>query len=157
MVANQPLANRYREVEVKTANPLELVVILYDGAIHSLQQALEQLKQNDVAGRSRSINRFVALLSQLQASLNFDEGGAIASSLDRLYTYMKERVFQANVGQKSEPLHEVINLLQNLRSAWQELAAQVSTVEIQGNIANAQLVKAETMKTQQLTTLNISG
>jgi len=117
-------ADRYREVAIKTANPLQLVVILYDAAIQSLQEALEHLKSNDISARARTLNKTVAIITELQASLNFEVGGEIAGSLDRLYTYMKQRIFKANVDQAAEPLAEVITLLGNLRSAWCEVAGQ---------------------------------
>ena len=126
MVNNHSYADRYREVAIKTANPLQLVVILYDAAIQSLQEALEHLKSNDISARARSLNKTVAIITELQASLNFEVGGDIAGSLDRLYTYMKQRIFKANVDQAAEPLAEVITLLGNLRSAWCEVASQSS-------------------------------
>jgi flagellar protein FliS len=124
MSHNRPIANRYREVAIKTANPVQLVVILYDGAIQALQEAQEFLRRKDIAGRVRCINRSVAIISELQASLNFSAGGDIAHSLDRLYIYMKQRVFKANVDQTPEPLAEVELLLGNLRSAWEQLATE---------------------------------
>ncbi len=124
MGANHPLADRYREVAVKTANPLQLIVILYDAAIQSLQEAQKHMGCNDIASRARCTNRSVAIISELQASLNFQAGGDLAGSLDRLYTYMKQRIFKANVDKQAEPLAEVSSLLSNLRSAWKELATQ---------------------------------
>ncbi len=122
MSGNNPMAHRYREVGIKTANPVQLVVILYDGAIQALQEAQEFLRQKNIPGRARCINRAVGIISELQASLNFSAGGDIAQSLDRLYDYMKQRIFKASVDQSPEPLAEVVTLLGNLRSAWVELA-----------------------------------
>jgi flagellar secretion chaperone FliS len=124
MVANNAYANRYKEVAIKTATPLQLVVILYDGAIQALQEAQENLRRQDIPARARCINRSVSIITELQASLNFSIGGDIAESLDRLYNYMKQRIFKANIDQSPEPLNEVVTLLGNLRSAWNTLAAQ---------------------------------
>ena len=124
MVARQPYANRYREVEIRTANPLQLVVILYDGAIQNLQEAVEKLRRGDIEGRSHATNRALAILSELQASLNFKEGGQISTALDSLYAYMKRQIFAASVEKSLEPFQEVASLLMTLRTAWQELAAQ---------------------------------
>ncbi len=123
-MSDEALAYRYRDVAVKTANPIQLIVMLYDGAIHSLQQAQEHLKRRDIGGRARCVNRALAIISELQASLNFKEGGEIALSLNRLYGYMRQQVFNGNVEQRSEPLAEVVRLLEELRSAWRELALQ---------------------------------
>jgi flagellar secretion chaperone FliS len=124
MSGNQALAHRYKEVAIKTANPLQLVVMLYDAAICSLKEAKDQVGRRDIAGRSRSINKCISIISELQSCLNLKQGGEIASSLDRLYDYMKRRIFTANVEQSIEPLEETEALLENLRSAWNELVAQ---------------------------------
>ncbi len=124
MPNNLPLANRYRETAIKTANPLQLVVILYDGAIQSLKEAREHMKRKDIGKRTRCLNRSVAIISELQASLNFSASGSIAESLDRLYNYMKQGIFKAGIEQETEPLTQIIVLLENLRSAWGELASQ---------------------------------
>lgn len=156
MVANQQ-AHRYREVAVKTANPLQLVVILYDAAIHALQQAQEHIKRKDIAGRARCLNRSLAIISELQACLNFKEGGEIADSLDRLYNYVKQRIFRANVEQRAEPLAEVVTLLENLRSAWNELVAQSARADITANRPKS--TDSDLLKngTTGLSALNISG
>jgi len=122
MVGKQPFARRYQEMEVCTASPLQLIVMLYDGAAQSLQEAREQLKRGDIEGRTRSLNRAIAIISELQASLNFESGGQIAMSLESLYSYMKTRIVASNFGQTAEPLDEVIPLLTMLRSAWQEIS-----------------------------------
>jgi len=158
MGSNAPLANRYREVAIKTANPIQLIVILYDGAIQSLQEAREHIKGKDIANRSRCLNRSVAIISELQASLNFNVGGDIAGSLDRLYTYMKQRIFEASVEQTIEPLNHVLGLLDNLRAAWGELACQANNAGMAAASApRPELIRsipaAEGLQSQ----LNISG
>ncbi len=126
MAGNQSYAHRYREVAVKTANPLQLIVMLYDAAICSLQEAREHIDRKNIAGRSRSLNKCISIISELQSCLNLKAGGEIADSLDRLYDYMKRRIFSANVEQSVQPLVEIEALLENLRSAWGEIAGQTS-------------------------------
>lgn len=115
-------AHRYLEMEIKTATPTELVVVLYDGAIADLQKAQEHLAARDIAGRACCLNRAMAILTELQANLNFEAGGEIALSLDRLYRYLKDRIFQANLHQDAAPLKEAASLLCNLRGGWEEVA-----------------------------------
>ncbi len=124
MTVEQPLAHRYRETAIKTANPLQLVVILYDGAIRALTMAQEHIRVGDIGGRTSAINSCVAIVTELQASLDFKEGGQIAGSLNRLYDHVKNLVIKANLEQNREPLVEAVTLLENLRSAWAELAAR---------------------------------
>ena len=124
MSSYQSLAHRYREIAIKTASPLQLIVMLYDAAICSLKEAQEHMCQKNIAGRSRAINKCIRIISDLQSSLNLKAGGEIAGSLYRLYDYMTRTLFKANVDQSSQALSEIEILLENLRSAWVELVNQ---------------------------------
>jgi flagellar secretion chaperone FliS len=133
MVGYQNSANRYREVAISTANPLQLVIMLYDAAICSIQEAQGHINKKDIAARSRSVNKCIAIISELQSCLNLRAGGEIANSLDRLYDYMKRRIFTANVQQSCQPLVEVEALLENLSSAWKQIAGQATRADASTN------------------------
>ncbi len=159
MTGNQSLAHRYREVAVKTANPLQLVVMMYDAAICCLKEAKEQMGRKDIAGRSRSVNKSISIISELQSCLNIKQGGEIASSLDRLYDYMKRRIFTANLEQSIEPLEEIESLLENLRSAWSELVAQNQNARVQTTLQSlpeTEIIRSGNPLSMQLKSLNIS-
>jgi flagellar protein FliS len=113
---------RYREVEIKTATPIELVVLLYDTAIANLQKAQEHLATGEIAKRVECINQVMAVLTELEANLNFEAGGQLSFSLERLYRYLKTRLFEANLHQDAAPLKECVRLMSNLREAWAEIA-----------------------------------
>ncbi|MDR1726779.1 MAG: flagellar export chaperone FliS [Acidobacteriota bacterium] len=134
MNGTQYFANRYQEVDVNTATPLQLVVMLYDAAVNSLEKAREQMQRNDIAGRTKEVNKCVAIISELQSSLNMKEGGEIASGLNRLYDYMKGTLFKAGLDQDPGLIAEVEGLLSNLRSAWRQIAsgkaAQAAQVDV---------------------------
>jgi flagellar protein FliS len=115
-------ALRYQEVKIKTATPLELVVMLYDAAIADLKKAQEHIATRNIAARTRCLNKVMSILTELQANLNFEAGGDIASSLNRLYRYMQDRIFQANLQQSAESLKEIVGLLIDLRTAWAEIS-----------------------------------
>ena len=127
MPSNHPCTNTYREVEVRTANPVQLVVMLYDGAISALKEAQEHIRSNDIAARGRCANRATAIISELQATLNFRDGASIAVSLDSLYAYLKQLIFRANLEHKCEPLAEAAGLLENLRPAWSAAASETGS------------------------------
>jgi flagellar secretion chaperone FliS len=159
MSGNQSLAHRYREIAVKTANPIQLVVMLYDAAICSIKEAREHMDHKNIASRSRSINKCISIISELQSCLNLKDGGDIAGSLDRLYNYMKKRIFCANVEQSIQPLAEIEVLLENLRSAWIELASQTQGTMNQAAappLMNQRIAPAAPPETIQLKSLNIS-
>jgi flagellar protein FliS len=159
MVGNESLAYRYREVAVKTANPLQLVVMLYDAAIFSLQQAQKHIRNKDIEGRSQSLNRSISIISELQSCLNLKEGGEIASSLDRLYDYMKRSIFKANIDQSLQPVQEIEGLLENLRSAWKELVEKSPCAEetvVSAQPSESKLMPAGKPGPAPMSSLNIS-
>jgi len=159
MAGNVSLAYRYKEVAVKTANPLQLVVMLYDTAIISLQKARNHIERKDIEGRSKELNHCISIISELQACLNLKEGGEIARSLDRLYDYMKRRIFKANVEQSVQPLEEIEGLLENLCAAWRELANKSqnsSQAGVNPGLMDSSVVGSGKPATTQLKNLNIS-
>ncbi|MBN2244040.1 MAG: flagellar export chaperone FliS [Acidobacteria bacterium] len=159
MSGNASPAYRYKEVAVNTANPLQLVVMLYDAAIASLQKARNCMKRKDIEGRSKALNRCISIISELQTCLNLREGGDIAQSLDRLYDYMKRGIIKANVDQSAQPLEEIEGLLDNICSAWRELVQRSPNTPEAGG---APRIPADTppgsarQAETQIQTLNIS-
>ncbi len=118
--------SRYQEVEIRTATPIQLVLILYDATIANLQKARQHVANRDIAGRTHCINKASSILTELQSNLSFEAGGQIAQSLDRLYRYVKKRIFEANLKQDGGPLTECIRLLIGLREAWAEVVRRES-------------------------------
>jgi flagellar protein FliS len=159
MSANQLFALKYKETAIKTANPVQLIVMLYDTAICSLKEAQQQMKRRDIAGRSRSLSKCIRIISELQSCLDLKAGGEIASSLDRLYDYMKRNIFKANIEQSLQPLVEVESLLENLRSAWNEVSVQARAPEKQSagqSLSPSEMIDGETPMTLELNSLNLS-
>jgi flagellar protein FliS len=112
----------YHQVEVNTSNGLKLVVMLYEGAIRFLAQAKISIENNNLTAKAAAIDRALAILGELQSTLRLDEGGEIASSLNRIYAYMMERIIEASTKLDVRPLDEVIKLLRILNSAWTEIS-----------------------------------
>jgi flagellar protein FliS len=116
---------------VRTADQLELVLILYKGAITQLNLAASHIRNRDIPNRVSCINKAVAMIGELQAALDFDRGGEIAASLNRLYSYILSRLTLANLRSDVVPIEETIELLSTLQSAWAEVRAQqVSSTQV---------------------------
>lgn len=126
-----PLPNTmYKEMQVRGANPLELVLLLYDGAITFLQSARQCIDQGDIEGRVNHINRASDIVSELRASLNFAEGKDVATGLNLFYLYINQRMVEANVRQSQTILDEVIHLLREVKASWmQVLTAQKNSTK----------------------------
>jgi len=116
-------AEAYRRVEAQSRSPLELVVMLYDGALRFLTDALEASARSDRRGRATAISKTMAIVAELQSTLNYEAGGAVAQEMDRLYTYVTERLVEASVKRDDKPIVEVRKLFATVRSGWADVAA----------------------------------
>ena len=113
----------YRRTVATSSSPLELVVRLYDGAIAFTLEAREAIAKKDVHARTRAVSRVLAIIAELQNTLNVQEGGDVALELDRLYTYMSARLLDVTAGADDRAAAEVHKLLSTLREGWSRIAA----------------------------------
>lgn len=110
-----------QDLNVLSASPVELVRLLYRGAIGAVRAARENLEQGDIRGRSRQITKACSIIEELTVSLDKERGGKVAADLAELYVYMHRRLIEANIEQVGGPLAEVEKLLQTLLEAWQQI------------------------------------
>jgi len=119
----------YREERILSADPLELVRLLYQAATSAVRDARSHLAAGDIAARSRAISKAHRILAELTVSLDHQRGGEISRRLAQLYDYMMRRLIEANFRQSDPPLAEVLGLLATLAEGWNGIkpAAEVET------------------------------
>lgn len=112
----------YQSNQVNTADQRQLVIMLYDGAIKFLHESigyLESFKTYDKA--NEKIIRVQEILSELMLSLDMEQGGEIANNLFNLYAFMKQQLLDANIKKESQPIKQVIKMLEGLSDAWKNM------------------------------------
>lgn len=107
----------YQQVKITTADPLQIVVLLYEGAIKNLNQWL-MLIDTDADTASARLMRTQEIINYLRTSLDHSQGGDIAFNLERLYNYMRDRLIEANLQLDRAKVQEVVGLLQTLLEGW---------------------------------------
>src|SRR5215212_7512806 len=90
----------YLEGRILSADPLELVRLLYHGCSDAVREARRKLEEGDIAGRSRAITNAHEILAELLTSLDRARGREIAERLAQLYDYMQGRLIEANCRQE---------------------------------------------------------
>jgi flagellar protein FliS len=108
-----------------SASPLELVCMLYDGAMESVLKAARCQRAGEIRGRATEIGRAMLILNELSSSLDQTSSGDLPVRLAELYDYMQRRLAEANIHQQAEPLEEVYGLLRTLREGWVDAAARI--------------------------------
>ncbi len=112
-------AEAYRQNEVLTANKETVLILLYEGAIRFLKQAIDAVEKKNQADKIKYIIKTNEIVAELRAGLNFKMGGEIAGNLERLYDYVADRLIQGNMNNSAQSLQEALTVLTSLHEAWE--------------------------------------
>ena len=129
--------NRYQdhlEDEILTANPVQLIQLLYRGALDSITSARRYLKLGDIRARSRAISKAMAIVTELSLSLDHTTGGDLSKNLAELYAYAEKLLIEANVEQSDPPVAEAERLLSTLLEGWPSEKQAAQNVVLAGSI-----------------------
>lgn len=97
-------SQQYRQTQVMTTDPLQLLIMTYDYAIAGCHE--------------RNLEKVTVALKELRSALNHEEGGQIAADLLSLYLYMADEVRKGH-------FEHVATLLQELRDTWVAVREQM--------------------------------
>ena len=117
-------ADAYRKTEAQSRSPMELVVMLYDGALRFVGQAQAA---TDKRVRLRAVSRAIAIITELQHTLNLKQGGDVAAELDRLYSFLHGRLLDVTMKGDADACEEVRKVLITLRDGWSQMASSTGS------------------------------
>ena len=147
-----PHPNQHHEYitqRVQTASPLELIRILYEAALQTVDEALRALQSGDILGRGRAVTKTIEILSELRIALRYDVQKEYCSTLAGLYGYMQSQLIRAHSEQSESLLLEVSRLLHTLLEGWtgamENLSSDQRTVD---NLNSDPLVHASPARQQ---------
>jgi flagellar protein FliS len=117
----------YRQTQAQTAAPGELVVMLYRGALRFVAAAVEAIDASDIEAAHTNLIRAQAIISELNETLDLARGGELASNLQAIYTYLNQRLIEANLRKDADAAREVERLLRELLPAWERAARETAS------------------------------
>ena len=113
---------QYKQVGVQSrimdATPHRLVQMLMEGVLEKISIAKGNIARKETAQKGKNISNAIALVGELDASLNKDAGGELAENLGDLYDYMSRRLVTANLQNDEAILDEVAGLMLDIKAAW---------------------------------------
>ncbi|MDR2198258.1 MAG: flagellar export chaperone FliS [Deltaproteobacteria bacterium] len=109
----------YRQTQVTTVDKGRLIIILYEGAIKFIREAMKAQEAGDIPGKASAINRALDIINELNQSLNMQEGGEIAVNLRRIYKFWNEHLLRAKVSRDGHGLGDVEGMMVSLAQAWE--------------------------------------
>lgn len=116
----------YQKNKYSTASPHKLILLLYEAAIKHIVHAQQAIQDQQMFTAHRSILKAQEIVSELIACLNEDRGGEVAVNMKNLYLYVIDCLVQANLRKQTDPLTQALDVLQPLKSAWEQIGKEVS-------------------------------
>ena len=119
----------YQRMQAETSTPGQLIALLYDAMLRSLDRAQAGLEQRDLESAHAPLLRAQDITLELISSLSVDdegEAGVMARQLAPLYEYMYRRLLEASVRKDVSAVEEVRRLILPVRDAWANALEQVS-------------------------------
>jgi len=120
----------YKETRIKTASQGQLLLMLYDEAIKQLDRGLDLMQLNNSGKKDpkrielfgKAIQKTQDILTELMVSLDMEQGEDIAKNLLSLYTWFSRELLDASIQQNMARIMMVRNMMDQLRTAWHEIA-----------------------------------
>ncbi|WP_312946406.1 flagellar export chaperone FliS [Superficieibacter sp.] len=129
--------NAYQQVGLETAvmsaNPHQLIVMLFDGAHSALIRARLFLEQGQMVAKGEALSKAINIIDNgLKAGLDMNVDSDLPANLASLYDYMIRRLLMANLHNDADAIAEVEGLLANIADAWKQInpTAQIAQVPV---------------------------
>lgn len=107
------------------------VVMLYDGAIRFIKQAETAISNTCIEERFNLLMKASEIITGLQSSIDFDNGGEIANILHSFYTNISRRIISINfvndMDQGKQQCEEIISELKQMRDVWDNIDHTLNT------------------------------
>ncbi|MFO7818395.1 MAG: flagellar export chaperone FliS [Thermodesulfobacteriota bacterium] len=117
----QTAAMAYMQTRVQTTSQEDLVVLLFNAAVKYLEQAKDRIADRDYAQKGILISKALDVINELDSSLNTQKGGEIAQNMHSLYIFCQTRLLRANMKMDTAIIDEVIKILEDLKSAFEDI------------------------------------
>ena len=117
-----PVQNPYEQYQrnkVLTATPAEVTLMLYEGAIKFCNIAIMAIENNEMEKAHNNIMKTQRIIEEFRNTL--DRQYEVAEDFDRIYVYLLQRLFQANIKKDTAILEEINMHLRSVRDTWKEV------------------------------------
>jgi flagellar protein FliS len=125
--APQAQAARYRDAELMSATPGQLVVKLFDKMVLTLRRARAAMDANAIAERCELVLKASEMITELKVSLDHEQGGDISRNLDALYAFMIGELYAANRHKDGKRIDVVLHMATELRDAFAGAQQQLAS------------------------------
>lgn len=112
-------ASTYQNNKIYTATPTELTLMLYEGTIKYCNIAIIAIEDNDISKANTNIIKSEKIIAYLRQTLDLKYN--VSKDFDNVYTYVYDRLVEANLKKDKEIIKEVLEHLREMRDTWKEV------------------------------------
>lgn len=120
---NRNRLSEYRRSQILGMSQIDLVIMLYQGAIRFLTEAIELIQAERFDQSWQKFDRARRIVIHLCGTLNRDAGD-LAGKFAALYAYVIEQIGVANARRDIDAAQNCINILTTLKEGWEGLATE---------------------------------
>ena len=118
----------YREIDAagrtaQAASGPALVQLLYTELDAALRAAACAVEAGQYRVKAERVTRATAILFALESGLDFDNGGAVSTTLARLYVGARKAVLDASMASDPRPFRDVADQIAEIAEAWATVSA----------------------------------
>ncbi|MGR3175260.1 MAG: flagellar export chaperone FliS [Candidatus Scalindua sp.] len=111
-------AESYKKMQIQTANPATLILMLFDRAIVLLDKAKNEILEKQHEDKGYTLTKANEIIAELAGSLDMEKGGEIASSLSRLYNFVMREILDADKNLNTNAIDNARRIVSELRESW---------------------------------------
>jgi flagellar biosynthetic protein FliS len=120
----QTITRSYQEETIRSADSLDLVIMLHDMLIEDLRRSIAALQADDVEARTQELAHALSVLDQLQRGIDQQRGGPAAENMDRLYTLARTELLNGQLNREIGIFEKQLAIFSSLRDAWVQVKGE---------------------------------
>lgn len=129
-MSNVHLLNQYQKNLVYSATPIQIVLMLYDGMIGSIEKGKVACSDKNYFELNACFLKAQQLIAELIHSLDMEKGGEIAQHLYNLYEFFYEQIVLVNLTKDVSQIEPSLMMIKELREGWAKIEADTRLGEL---------------------------
>lgn len=117
----------YQNNAVNTASGGDLTLMLYNGCIRFIKQAMKDIEDKDFENKNLHIQKAQNIIQELMLTL--DPNIEISKQMMPIYDYINFQLTEANVKNSNEALAEALTFVTEFRDTWKQVIATTRKAE----------------------------
>jgi len=111
-------------IAAQNASPVGLTIILYDLLASDLRGAIAALRAGNIEQRCQELSHAIMVIAQLEEALDKEKAADTSRQLLSFYSHLRAKTLEAQLKQSAPILERLIELVLEVRRAWQLVEAQ---------------------------------